>query len=333
MIEFSDVEKMVLTRLQRGVLPVERPFKGFELPEDSVVELLIRAKQQGILRRFGGIFDARRLGYQSVLCAYDCASELIDKKAALIAEHPGVTHCYERRPLHGSEPYPPLWFTLAMLRDEFHDGIASLRAQLKPECGTLYELPALQRFKVDVVFDLHGSGRDELQSGINPATLLDQDDVYLSFSTEEKQLVRAMDQHIPLVTRPFAQLAEELGQTEQFFLETLTRWKEQGVLRRIGAILYHRKVGFSANAMCVWPIDGDVAEAGRRVAQRPEVTHCYQRPRMDGFPFDLYAMIHTQSWEQAEALYQTISTACELRAGRILGSVREFKKSSMTYFR
>jgi hypothetical protein len=69
------------------------------------------------------------------------------------------------------------------------------------------------------------------------------------------------------------------------------------------------------------------------VASRPEVTHCYQRPRLDVFPFDLYAMIHTGSLKETEALFEDISTSCELSGGALFASGREFKKSSMQYFR
>jgi DNA-binding Lrp family transcriptional regulator len=325
-----DVEKSVLTQLQRGIEPVSQPFQGLEIPEDAVLALLRRAKEAGLLRRFGGVFDARRLGYKSILCALDVSPEQMKEKASIIRAHPGVTHCYERLPLYGRGNYPSLWFTLAMLHDEFDAGIAALREQLFP-C-TLFDLPALRRFKIDVVFDLQTRNRDEVFPGIDPAAIPAQVEPFRSFSAEEKALVSALDQQIPLVARPFAALAGPLGQTEEMVLATLKGWKEQGVLRRIGAILYHREAGFKANAMCVWPVEGDIAAAGRRVAVRPEVTHCYQRPRIETFPFDLYAMIHTGSWDETRALFKEISFACGLENGELFASGREFKKDSMKYF-
>ena len=328
-MNFSDLEKKALTQLQRGVEPVARPFQGLALPEADVLELFVRIKAKGLLRRFGGIFDARRLGYKSILCALDVPPDQMDEKAAIIAAHPGVTHCYERRPLHGDGNYPKLWFTLAMLHDEYEQGLALLREQLAP--ANLFELPALRRFKIDVVFNLQTVDRDETFPGIVPHVT--DDESFRIYTADEQALVSALDQQIPLVARPFAAVAEQIGQTEEFVLSTLQEWKEQGILRRIGAILYHRKAGFKANAMCVWPVDGDMLEAGRRVAARPEVTHCYQRPRLDAFPFDLYAMIHTGSWEQTESLFADISSGCGLENGQLFASGHEYKKSSMQYFR
>jgi DNA-binding Lrp family transcriptional regulator len=189
----------------------------------------------------------------------------------------------------------------------------------------------LRRFKIDVVFDLHTRNRDETFPGIDSAHAV-HDESFREFSEEEKKLVRALDQNIPLVGQPFAAVAKKTGQTEEAVLSTLQKWKEQGVLRRIGAILYHREAGFKANAMCVWPVSGDVSAAGRRVAARPEVSHCYQRPCLERFPFDLYAMIHTGSWEQTDALFKDISLTCGLSNGQLFASGREFKKSSMQYF-
>jgi DNA-binding Lrp family transcriptional regulator len=331
MTGYSPSEKAVLTQLQRGIEPVSCPFQTLELPEQAVLALLRRAQTEGLLRRFGGIFDARRLGYKSILCALDVSPERLAEKAAVAAAHPGVTHCYERRPSHGGCGYPLLWFTLAMLHDEFDEGLAVLRAQLETRDSQLLELPALRRFKIDVVFDLRTVDRDETFPGIHSAPV-PQDEGFREFSGAEKALVSALDQQIPLTARPFAALAEKLGQTEESVLSALRAWKEQGVLRRIGAILYHRAAGFKANAMCVWPVDGDVAAAGRRVAARPEVSHCYQRPRLERFPFDLYAMIHTGNRDETRALFEEISSTCGLSNGELFASGREFKKSSMKYF-
>jgi DNA-binding Lrp family transcriptional regulator len=331
MTGYSPVEKKVLTQLQRGIEPVSRPFKTFEIPEKEVLELLCRAKEEGLLRRFGGVFDARRLGYKSILCAMNVSPEQMEEKAAVVAAHPGVTHCYERYPLCGGGNRPELWFTLAMLRNEFEQGLAALRAQLAP--GALFDLPALRRFKIDVIFDLQTRSRDEVFSDGGQVVALPPEEPFRTFSPDEKALVSTLDQQIPLTERPFAALAKELGRAEEAVLSLMQAWKEQGVLRRVGAILHHREAGFKANAMCVWPVDGDIVAAGRRVAARSEVSHCYQRPRLAAFPFDLYAMIHTGNWAATTALFEDISSSCGLRNGELFASGREFKKSSMKYFR
>jgi DNA-binding Lrp family transcriptional regulator len=320
-------EKKILTALQRGVEITSRPFEGLDIEETNVMGLLKRSLDEGLVRRFGGIFDSRRLGYKSILCALDVLPEELEKKASIISAQPGVTHCYERMPFHSDIRYPNLWFTFAALQAEFENRFRALGSDLESD---LYELPAIRRFKIDVVFTLHAAGRHKTFSDqvVSPEVSVPD------FSDEEKELVRALDQQLPLVKRPFAAVAGRIGQTEEWVLSTLRIWKEQGMLRRIGAVLYHHQAGFKSNAMCVWPVaDEDMLNAGQCLAARPEVTHCYQRPRVDVFPFDLYAMIHTANREATEALFAEISESCGLRGGELFASGREFKKSSMRYFR
>ena len=346
-----EADKQILTALQRGIEITSHPFQTLETGRActqqyfqalDVLEVLERSLDEGLTRRFGGIFDSRHLGYKSVLCALDVSPEELEEKAALISAHPGVTHCYERSPVcragtaeglparQKKNIYPNLWFTLAMPADAFDDGWESLRSGLETEGAKLFKLPALRRFKIDVVFDLNRTVRNPVSAGHG----IVPDVVSMTISAEEKELVRALDQQLPRVERPFAAVAEQLGQSEEWVLSTLRDWKEQGVLRRVGAVLYHRQAGFKANAMCVWPVaEDDLLRAGSAVAARPEVTHCYQRPRVDVFPFDLYGMIHTQSWDETEALFRDISESCGLSGGELFASGREFKKSSMRYFR
>jgi len=346
----TDLEKQILTQLQRGVEITSRPFQPLEnvdavsSPRFQSLEVLKKAQSDGLVRRFGGIFDSRRLGYKSVLCALEVALDEIEEKAAIIRAHSGVTHCYERFPT-SQKPnhYPNLWFTFSALLNEFDYELEFLNSELRttpaawqarnpvpPKAGSeLLQLPALRRFKIDVVFDLsHADHRPVAVEGVVPEVLSPD------FSEEEKELVRAIDQQIPLVEEPFAAVAEQIGQSEEWVLSTLRKWKEQGVLRRVGAVLYHRQAGLKANAMCVWPVEPeDLLRAGTCVASRSEVTHCYQRPRFEKFPFDLYAMIHTESLEETEALFSDISESCRLSGGKLFISGREFKKSSMRYFR
>ncbi len=323
--------RRVLTALQCGIEPVEQPFRGMALPEDAVVALLRRARDEGLVRRFGGVFDARRLGYQSVLCALDVDERRMQEMASIIVRHPGVTHCYARCPLHSARNYPTLWFTLAMMGETFDAGLDALRAQLE-DGGKLLLLPALRRFKIDVVFDLRTRERDEQFPGNAVLPLEPSPPPVSKLRNEERKLVRLLDQQLPLSARPFDAIARQLAMPLEDVLQTLQGWKAQGVLRRIAAILHHRQAGYRVNGMCVWPVDGDVVAAGRRVAVWPEVTHCYQRPRLDALPFDLYAMIHSTNRQDILKRFESLTADCALQTGMIFVSCHEFKKTSMKYF-
>ena len=328
-MELAAAEREMLTELQKGI-PIEaRPFSGYSMPEADVVALLVRAQHSGLVRRFGGVFDSHRLGYKSMLCAVKVQEFALAQTAATICKHPGVTHCYERRAITGAHTYPLLWFTIAMPEDAFDAGMERLQSQMPAE--KILALPALQRFKIDVVFDLRHAGAD---GGTASSSFGRQgDDLESVLLTEqERRLVRLLGGDFAVAEQPFCEMAEQIEMAVPDLLDTLRRWKELGVLRRIAPVLYHRVAGFTANGMCVWPVSGDVGTFGQQVAARPAVTHCYQRTRVPEFPFDLYAMIHAGSTEALHGMFGEITASCGLQGGILLRSGQVFKKSSMQYF-
>ena len=152
-------------------------------------------------------------------------------------------------------------------------------------------------------------------------------------SERERGVVRRLQASIAACEDPFGLLAGELGMAPSELLELLKRWEAAGVIRRIGLILRHRQLGFSANSMCVWKVPADrIREAGRSLAVSQHVTHCYERPAFASFPYNLYAMIHAKSREEAVRIFEQLAVDAGLSDGRMLWSVREFKKSSPVFF-
>ena len=142
-----------------------------------------------------------------------------------------------------------------------------------------------------------------------------------------------MQESIPLAGDPFGPIARGCGYAPAELLALLNEWKRRGVLRRIGLIVRHREMGFAANGMCVWKVDpGRVEAAGRLLAGCPEVTHCYERRTPPAFPYNLFAMVHAGTREEAEERFARVASAAGLQGGRMLVSVREFKKSSPLFF-
>ncbi len=135
---------------------------------------------------------------------------------------------------------------------------------------------------------------------------------------------------MPLVGRPYLEYAKRLSMEEDRLLEKLREFKDRGILRRISAILYHRKVGFTANAMSVWRVEGDrLAQVGIYLASFRSVSHCYER---SGWHYNLFAMIHGKSTEEIKALTKRISEELEISDYALLFSIREFKKERIKYF-
>lgn len=343
MFDFNDKEAAVLTALQQGLPLTQRPFaeigRAHALGEAEVISLVGRLLQSGQARRLGGVFDARRLGYRSALCVMDVPRARLSEVAGKIAAAPGVTHAYERgwpdglpRDLPGgpgSRNWPNLWFTLATPAETFAAETERLRAACQPYA--VHTLPALRRFKIDVVFDLRTRERDE---AVEPACALERERPPAPPLDEtEKRIIKQLEGNVPLREDLFEAPANAAGLSAAALLERLRAWQESGVLRRFALLLRHRQMGFKANGMCCWNLpDGEMLSAGRRLAACPEVTHCYERARLDIFPFRLYAMIHTPSWERTRRLFERLSQTIGATDGQVLLSLTEFKKTSMQFF-
>ncbi len=149
----------------------------------------------------------------------------------------------------------------------------------------------------------------------------------------DKNIVRRLQEDIPLEKEPYKTIAEELGITEDDLFKRINNLREKGALRRIGAILYHRKAGFSHNAMVVWAVpDNRSAEIGSFMASLPSISHCYKRITLDNWQYNMYTMIHGQTKQECEAVVSAISKQTGINEYKILYSIKELKKTSMKYF-
>ena len=131
---------------------------------------------------------------------------------------------------------------------------------------------------------------------------------------------------------PYAALADELCVPVETLLDRLRYFREQGMLRRFGAVLRHQQAGFTANGLSVWAVaEEEIDRIGTQMAGVPEISHCYQRPALPGWPYTLYGMIHGHSRDECVAIAARVSAEIGITDYRILFSVREFKKTSMVY--
>lgn len=150
---------------------------------------------------------------------------------------------------------------------------------------------------------------------------------------QDKKLVSQIQGDIPSGPTPFAELARRLEMKEEEVLRRVRRLVRRGVIRRFGAILRHQKAGYQGNAMVVWRVpEGRTSELGEAMASFSAVSHCYLRPAVPEWPYNLYTMIHGRSAEDCRQVVKRISRATGIRNYRLLFSRREHKKSSMRYF-
>jgi siroheme decarboxylase len=153
------------------------------------------------------------------------------------------------------------------------------------------------------------------------------------FTKLEKKIIALLQGDIPVVERPFLEMARKLGITEDEFLDVVQDLNARGLIRRFGATLKHQKSGFKANAMVAWKVDeNQVEKTGAIMAGFQQITHCYRRNPAPGWSYNLYTMVHAGDEDQCRAIVKQIAKAADQAEYEILFSKKEFKKTSMTYF-
>lgn len=148
-------------------------------------------------------------------------------------------------------------------------------------------------------------------------------------------LICAVQQGLPLVARPYAEIGRRCGMSEHEVIDGLKLLIDTGVIKRFGVIVRHHELGYRANAMVVWDIpDADVAEVGRRLGSFDFVTLCYRRPRrLPAWPYNLFSMIHGRDRDEVLAQMENLADQCGLSdvPHEPLFSARRFKQRGARY--
>ena len=150
---------------------------------------------------------------------------------------------------------------------------------------------------------------------------------------DDKAAIRELQEDLALVPRPFDDMAQRLGKTNDELFATVQDFQDRRFMRRFSAVLHHRRSGFSANAMIVWKVPEERSEeVGMTMAQNSAVTHCYERPTFPDWPYTHFTMVHATSTEGCEEIEREISEATGITERLLLYSSREYKKTRVRYF-
>jgi DNA-binding Lrp family transcriptional regulator len=122
-------------------------------------------------------------------------------------------------------------------------------------------------------------------------------------------IMRATQAGLPLTPQPYQRIAEQLGLTAEVVMKRMVAMQKQGIIRRIGAIPNHYKLGYRFNGMTVWNVPDEIIdELGKKVGQLEFVSHCYHRPRhLPEWPYNLFAMVHGKSQADVDQQIQQIA--------------------------
>jgi DNA-binding Lrp family transcriptional regulator len=328
-VALDDLDRQLLNLMQ-GSFPIEaRPYAHVAglagVTEQEVMSRVERLLEQRIIRQVTPIYDTRALGYSSMLVAAKVDPEHPWRAAKIVNSHPGVSHNYLRN--HDFN----MWFTLACEPDSplGLQGTLDILGELTG-AESIRQLPTLKLFKIRMDLEMEGDTAALSSEGaaMEPVELeaVDYDEL-------DKDVIRATQGDLPVISEPLAPAAERLGMTLQTLLEHLQGMRERGLLRRVAAILYHRRAGFSSNGMGVWKVpDEQIAELGPRMAAFRGISHCYQRPTYEDWPYSVFTMAHGRSKEECDAILDSIAEQTGVSEHATLYSSTEFKKIRLLYF-
>ena len=154
-----------------------------------------------------------------------------------------------------------------------------------------------------------------------------------NISEIDKKVVRALQGEFPLVAEPYKELAARCGISEKLFLERVEALREEKKIRKMGAVLRHREIGFTSNVLVAWEVPmSRLDEIARKMAASPVVSHCYDRNTAPGWSYNLYTMIHGHSREECERLAEELAEETGIKNRTMLYTKKEWKKTSMRYF-
>ena len=327
----TELEQRLLSVIQNAFPLEECPYQVLAgqlgSDEQSVFDAVENLRMSGVIRRIGGVYDSKALGFISRLCAGKVCN--VDKFADAVNEIPAITHNYVR-----SHEYN-VWFTvIAESEDEIRkivDGLCT-----STDLHDVHILSATKKFKINTVMGA-GAPVDSRQLTVDSGVILSEarnSDLSLRkqspagiLSDSDRARIRVACTDIPHTLTPF----KDWGVSCEELRDDLAQKR----MRRFGAILRHQEAGFAYNAMVCFGLDErreTKDERGWALAKKPYVSHCYERPVFEGFPYSLYAMMHARSAEDLECYIKDAAASIGNPEYVVLHSVKELKKTSFRFF-
>jgi len=325
------LEQRLLNDFQRNFplapAPFERIARDLDTSGERVLALLRALQRDGAVSRVGPVFRPNRVG-ASTLAAMAVPAAELEAVAAIVNRFPQVNHNYEREHRYN------LWFVVTA-RDQ-----AALDAALRGiETAAGYPtlvLPLVRDYHIDLGFPmgLEGVARIAAPTGAL-AEAATEADARTPVRPVAEDLIEAVQDGIPLVSRPYREIGARLGWSEQAVIDALGNMLANGVIKRLGVVVRHHELGYRANAMVVWNMpDADVDRLGEQLGRQDCVTLCYRRPRRPpDWPYNLFCMVHGRDRDAVLECIDRMVEGLQLHdvAHAVLFSGRRFRQRGARY--
>jgi DNA-binding Lrp family transcriptional regulator len=317
----TKLQKQLCNALQEGLPICQKPYADLAqfmgIDEKTILQETKELKEAGLIRRICALINYRALGLTGTLVAAHIPQENIQEVIEAVNSLENVSHNYLR------EHYYNLWFTL---QDKSREQIEVTLSNLSGRFGIdFYSLPVERVFKLDVRFDAEGEG--QLAGDIEQI----QDSEIVELNKNEKQILSKLEDDLDVISEPFDFLSSEGLKTDEV-LRIIQGLIDKGVIRRIAAVVDHRKLGFVANILFCSKVPADkIIEAGKALARFGMVSHCYQRKPIEKWPYNLYAMMHGRSIGEIQHLINRFTETQRIDSFELLPTAAELKKQPVRH--
>jgi len=303
--------------------------------EKTLLQEIEQLKKHGLIRRMRALINYRALGLISTLVTAHVPQETLQAVAEAVNAFENVSHNYLRRHHYN------LWFTLQARNTKDIDlTLSNLSGRFDLD---FHSLPVERVFKLDVRFDTdrEGTTADGL---LQDVTQVQKDTFFRSdtldpaqagtveLNENRKRILSGLQEELRLTSEPFDFLCNE-NLKEEDVLRIINELIDKGVIRRIAAVIDHRKLGFVANVMFAGQVPQDrIVEAGESLARFGIVSHCYERRTFEDWPYNLFAMMHARSMGEIQHVINRFVEAEKIDSFELLPTAKELKKQPVKYF-
>jgi siroheme decarboxylase len=312
----SVFDKRLCNELQTGLPIVARPFDiiadVLKCSENEVIRHTRELIKLGVIRRLGVSINWRAIGKASTLVAAHIEQEDLRKVIAAVNKLQGVSHNYLR------EHYYNLWFTL---RADSQKELRTILKKLSNRFGAvLNSLPVVRVFKLDARFDATSDGK-RLLCGCRTLSAVRRPP-----SVIDNRILKMLQGGLKAVKRPFKFIDDDTFENHNILLH-IAEMNRIGVINRLGAMVNHNKLGFTANAMFVCEVEKSrVIEIGEKLAALGIVSHCYERKSFKGWPYNIFAMMHGRDIRNIKKAAEKFVRSQGLKKWELLPTAEKLKK-------
>ena len=331
-VKLDKLDKELLQQLQDNFPVEKRPWTDLGqmlgISEDEVLSRILRLSSDGVIRKLRTILDAKKLNTcSSTLMAMKVPEAKMEGVVNVVNEYMSVTHNYRREHDYN------LWFTVTTCGSK---DLGSTVAEIIRRTGIpeqdILDLPTTAVFKIDVRFKFTNGGLKAMNGNSNNGNTNGNSNMN-NADAINKAIIRTTQEKIPLVDEPFAEIANEMGISQDEVIARLNELISVGVIKRLGISVNQRKIGIVANAVVAWKVPQEqVKRVGTMLSAYREITHCYERVTVPGkWECNLFTVIHSYNRESVEENARMMSEAVGISDYLVMFSNEQFKRTSVMH--